>query len=897
MLYKLKISNYNEVFVENKLFNDSQVLAKSYSSYLLNATKEEILQFLKFYNDKFPETFNPLDYIIKLVCCTTDDIVDYVNDSLKLGSYFAVTNIHYTDDTKKNVESFTVNWELMEFNTHTYKIPKNGIKIGPLTSLYGLFTILNKLCDVDGNVICAFDKYSGDLSSWDVSYITDMSYLFCGSSFFGNISNWNTSNVTNMEGMFSMNLINPNTEDETENYQPYYCGADLYTYPPYIHCSKYRRVKTVDRPSTYPVTDESPIYSPTNRPSTYPATASVIDISKWDTSKVTNMRGMFADSYFYKDLSNWNTSNVTDMSYMFSYLGTLNEHGVNARLIKDLSDWNTSNVTNMAFMFTDSHFNSDVSRWDVSKVTDMSCMFKHTRFVGDVSNWDVSNIVSCYDMFRKATGDHGSSPVKRVLNNWNLLDIESPLTTKENIQKIVKNNDNVLALNLLEKEDSAYNAEFPMVGTTNDIRDFMNGESTLTEDDVKSKMVANLTQIGTQYKYFGDTPTSVVDGTTFAFSGSCEITHIDADSTTTSVTHHQEPHIYGRCKVIQYAVFNNSNNTDQLTQIPITLFQVIQCSNKDLIGAYLCNSAAFKESNSYILEKYSSSMRFNYRELAIIKQRDLNASLTDMNKKWMECFYQDGSTEVALMTCIQKYYALIGTAYVMLHLDTPTNYEYCKKLSNLEQAPYEDLPRYYKYTIYDDLDNEVTHGTCKIQYYTNAFGQTTVNTVAAVLLRSDENFDAAANYYIANKTLFLSNTSAECYIYKNLKYKVRDEFDTPVTISFGDEVMEPAYCFATGTKYNYTITNNSTAITGSCQITGPGCCPSYTGINILTSSDSTYVNKALQLASVVNNTNSYALYAFVDNAWKSYGSISLVADGDASSDHTLYETYVDEIKS
>ena len=42
-------------------------------------------------------------------------------------------------------------------------------------------------------------------------------------------------------------------------------------------------------------------------------------INNFNTSKVTNMAGMFQSCYEleYLDLSNFDTSNVTDMSYMF----------------------------------------------------------------------------------------------------------------------------------------------------------------------------------------------------------------------------------------------------------------------------------------------------------------------------------------------------------------------------------------------------------------------------------------------------------------------------------------------------------------------------------------------------------------------------------------------------
>ena len=43
------------------------------------------------------------------------------------------------------------------------------------------------------------------------------------------------------------------------------------------------------------------------------------EINTWDTSLITDMSGLFFNSYsFNGDISDWDVSNVTDMSYMFS---------------------------------------------------------------------------------------------------------------------------------------------------------------------------------------------------------------------------------------------------------------------------------------------------------------------------------------------------------------------------------------------------------------------------------------------------------------------------------------------------------------------------------------------------------------------------------------------------
>ena len=73
-----------------------------------------------------------------------------------------------------------------------------------------------------------------------------------------------------------------------------------------------------------------------------------IDVSKIDTSKITNMGGLFSsvgsnvtDSFEIVGLDNWNTSNVTNIGNMFE------KSGVSATIwdIGDLSGWDVSKVT------------------------------------------------------------------------------------------------------------------------------------------------------------------------------------------------------------------------------------------------------------------------------------------------------------------------------------------------------------------------------------------------------------------------------------------------------------------------------------------------------------------------------------------------------------------------
>ena len=98
-------------------------------------------------------------------------------------------------------------------------------------------------------------KQCGVINNWDVSNITDMSYLFSDSytrNFNDPLNNWNVSNVTNMRFMFR--------------------GALFFDQP----------------------------------------------LNNWDTSKVTDMSFMFDCAMrFNQPLNNWDTSKVTDMKFMF----------------------------------------------------------------------------------------------------------------------------------------------------------------------------------------------------------------------------------------------------------------------------------------------------------------------------------------------------------------------------------------------------------------------------------------------------------------------------------------------------------------------------------------------------------------------------------------------------
>ena len=128
-------------------------------------------------------------------------------------------------------------------------------------------------------------------------------------------------------------------------------------------------------------------------------------ISTWNTSAVTNMKGLFSDrSEFNDDISNWDTSNVTNMQDMFFGAESFNQ----------MLNWDTSNVTNMRGMFYNATaFNQDISQWDTSNVTNMKLMFAGaTAFNQDISNWNTSNVENMEKMFFGADSYTFKKPTK-----------------------------------------------------------------------------------------------------------------------------------------------------------------------------------------------------------------------------------------------------------------------------------------------------------------------------------------------------------------------------------------------------------------------------------------------------------------------------------------------------
>jgi surface protein len=142
---------------------------------------------------------------------------------------------------------------------------------------------------------------------------------------------------------------------------------------------------------------------------------SKLNITGWDVSNVTNMEGMFKNSYYELDthFENWDVGNVTNMSFMF-----YNQRRYNFNPI--LNGWDVSCVTDMSFMFFGCPcFNQSLDSWDVSQVKAMDSMFELCiEFDGDICSWDVGNVKCMSHTFDSC------NRFNQPIGNWDVGSVE-----------------------------------------------------------------------------------------------------------------------------------------------------------------------------------------------------------------------------------------------------------------------------------------------------------------------------------------------------------------------------------------------------------------------------------------------------------------------------------------
>lgn len=125
-----------------------------------------------------------------------------------------------------------------------------------------------------------------------------------------------------------------------------------------------------------------------------------LDVSNWGIPQ--QIFDMFCDCKAITGLSTWDTSKVTDMFGLFQLVKSLD--------ITEIQQWNVTAVTNMEYLFNYTFYRNgsisycDLSNWSTPKLTDASYMFRgdSALITIDISNFMLDN-ASTIDMFYGCT--------------------------------------------------------------------------------------------------------------------------------------------------------------------------------------------------------------------------------------------------------------------------------------------------------------------------------------------------------------------------------------------------------------------------------------------------------------------------------------------------------------
>ena len=255
--------------------------------------------------------------------------------------------------------------------------------VSNVTSMSGMFDLFGK-----SQTTTALTYL--DVSKWDVSNVTDMSRLFLGCNKLSGLvlKDWDVSNVTNMYRTLG-NLYSQEYFD-IEDWDVSSCTTLEDTF---VNAEK---IKTLDL-SKWNVSNV------TNMQGTFTSflVCTELNLTGWDTSKVTNMLQTFwncRSMVSIPGLSEFDTSNVTTFQGMF---GNCAKNGQNLHL--DLSKWDTSSVTNMRQMFyySDALTVEGLENWNVSSLKNTYAMFYYAKAITelDLSGWQPTKLTDARYMF------------------------------------------------------------------------------------------------------------------------------------------------------------------------------------------------------------------------------------------------------------------------------------------------------------------------------------------------------------------------------------------------------------------------------------------------------------------------------------------------------------------
>lgn len=203
------------------------------------------------------------------------------------------------------------------------------------------------------------------MNEWDVSQVTDMSYMFISTyNFNQDISDWDVSNVQDMSSMFEM------TSAFNQDIGDWDVSSVVYMRNMFLYAEVFNQ-----------------------------------DIGDWDVSNVQDMYALFQNATnFNQDISDWNVNQVKDMSYIFSYATSFDQN---------LGEWNLENLGNDSPGYAYFHFD----------FSGMSCENFSLTLYGWAQYEDIADSVFLYAYDMYASSDPILSSVFSTLNGhqWSVM--------------------------------------------------------------------------------------------------------------------------------------------------------------------------------------------------------------------------------------------------------------------------------------------------------------------------------------------------------------------------------------------------------------------------------------------------------------------------------------------
>jgi surface protein len=343
----------------------------------------------------------------------TDDIDLCANTDLSssiIGPNGCEVSLFYRDNngiTIKSIDEAQIGMQ-QEFEGHLYTIvSENQLRYMVDNNENIRYVVTSKITNFSR--LFQLKGSPNGVEYWDVSNVTDMSYMFAGLSVFNlDISNWDVSNVTNMKGMF------------------YSIPADLSQATSDNQIPLFLSYGAVAGQVLAGIYNQSPSLQPLLNPffSNYPGPSSngFLELGE---AVAADLTPFLNDSY-----SNTITQTYQALAAQFGLPFSVVASGaLAAQGVPSLQTSIDNGVSNIIGAFTSSFnsaennyrgsFNKNIGDWDVSNVTDMSYMFYHSKFNQDISNWDVSNVTAMKYMFGRVAN------FNQNLSSWNVSNVSN----------------------------------------------------------------------------------------------------------------------------------------------------------------------------------------------------------------------------------------------------------------------------------------------------------------------------------------------------------------------------------------------------------------------------------------------------------------------------------------